>query len=526
MADRSSEMDWEPAGSWSTGSTDIPDGHAQPENEQRARMTQIPQRDALSSERIYSQRRAMMMAHTQQYLNDRDEFDFQQRAMTLPGYQQQSNYQDQFLQERRAMAMQHMQQSPDTRAQFGTAHCAITLPLVVVQNRTEFDDRKSQSKMLTQENMWAQSIHGGIYRPPSQANPKERLMLPHVSNEAAHQLASDRKNWPTSAYSLLAEELLASASTMRIDEHESGQWGLTKESRKRSADGDMPQHSDRGASSVINRVKAKIKRAKTTLESRLSSDPVTGIEVAPKTFEDLHAQFWIDSRPDIESSRTEEQVPEVNEKSPYTQLEHADSIRVLCVEPGQKDPLRCRLVVSRLSVLEIPYEAVSYVWGDPTFPHSVFTPHGMIKITENLRSVLHHLRLPDKPRYLWADAACINQQDIQERSHQVSLMRQIYMRASGVILWLGPDTSNKARMAFSVISSIGSGGTVNGKPVGQANFYSNGVSSANIPDLPCRDAPPKETFTALWRTVQELFSRDWFWRVWCIQEVCRSISSN
>ncbi|KAF2239752.1 hypothetical protein EV356DRAFT_109915 [Viridothelium virens] len=42
---------------------------------------------------------------------------------------------------------------------------------------------------------------------------------------------------------------------------------------------------------------------------------------------------------------------------------------------------------------------------------------------------------------LWADAICINQDDLDERSHQVSMMGLIYSKAKGVIAWLGE--SNK-----------------------------------------------------------------------------------
>jgi hypothetical protein len=38
---------------------------------------------------------------------------------------------------------------------------------------------------------------------------------------------------------------------------------------------------------------------------------------------------------------------------------------------------------------------------------------------------------------LWIDAVCINQQDVTERSEQVKMMREIYERATEVIVWLG-----------------------------------------------------------------------------------------
>lgn len=40
-------------------------------------------------------------------------------------------------------------------------------------------------------------------------------------------------------------------------------------------------------------------------------------------------------------------------------------------------------------------------------------------------------------KYLWIDALCIDQSDISERGHQVSIMTQIYSSAMSVIVWLG-----------------------------------------------------------------------------------------
>ena len=60
----------------------------------------------------------------------------------------------------------------------------------------------------------------------------------------------------------------------------------------------------------------------------------------------------------------------------------------------------------------------------------------------SLYYALHHLRQPDQSRYLWIDAICINQEDLDERSQQVGLMRQIYSQASHVVVWLGPEADD------------------------------------------------------------------------------------
>jgi hypothetical protein len=67
-----------------------------------------------------------------------------------------------------------------------------------------------------------------------------------------------------------------------------------------------------------------------------------------------------------------------------------------------------------------------------------------ISITQNLYDALRHVRFEDSNREIWVDTLCINQADIPERNHQVSLMGDIYSSAVHVVNWLGPATQNTA----------------------------------------------------------------------------------
>jgi hypothetical protein len=83
------------------------------------------------------------------------------------------------------------------------------------------------------------------------------------------------------------------------------------------------------------------------------------------------------------------------------------------------------------------FKAMSYVWGDPKVLTPITVNGTMVCITVNLSAALRRLRLPTKMRRLWADALCINQEDLSEKQHQVGLMRDIYASAKGVAIWLG-----------------------------------------------------------------------------------------
>ncbi|KAH9213125.1 hypothetical protein DL95DRAFT_302949, partial [Leptodontidium sp. 2 PMI_412] len=49
------------------------------------------------------------------------------------------------------------------------------------------------------------------------------------------------------------------------------------------------------------------------------------------------------------------------------------------------------------------------------------------------RGLLANIQGNDEDIPLWVDAICINQQDLEERSAQVQLMKKIYQQAEGVI---------------------------------------------------------------------------------------------
>ncbi|KAK5745532.1 hypothetical protein LTR17_001403 [Elasticomyces elasticus] len=97
----------------------------------------------------------------------------------------------------------------------------------------------------------------------------------------------------------------------------------------------------------------------------------------------------------------------------------------------------------------LDYEAISYVWGAPIYLHSIgLNGHGVLRITESLHDALQRLRRPDSTRTLWADAICINQADMNERSAQVSMMDRVYQQAKSIPVWLGQSQGTDA-LAFA-----------------------------------------------------------------------------
>lgn len=88
---------------------------------------------------------------------------------------------------------------------------------------------------------------------------------------------------------------------------------------------------------------------------------------------------------------------------------------------------------------------LSYTWGTNKREGSVILDGHLFPVTKNLETALRYMRKFKRPARLasgvaatafksfwWADALCINQDDIAERNQQVSLMTRIYKLSFGV----------------------------------------------------------------------------------------------
>lgn len=152
------------------------------------------------------------------------------------------------------------------------------------------------------------------------------------------------------------------------------------------------------------------------------------------------------------------------------------------------------------------YEALSYTWGDTKKERSISCGSESIAITANLATALVQLRKLDKPRMLWIDQVCINQDDVDERSKQVALMGRIYSKAAIVVIWLGEEEPSD-KMAFEFVPILLS--------------YLPSVSDGHgvmRRGLVARQAIPIVGSPG-WIALSRVFSRPYFRRSWIIQEV-------
>jgi len=122
-------------------------------------------------------------------------------------------------------------------------------------------------------------------------------------------------------------------------------------------------------------------------------------------------------------------------------------IRVLVVKPDDAPGANIEAKFEFVDLAEPgetqpPFQALSYFWGSSSEKIPMIIEGdgmlGTVGISPTLNRAIRRLRCQhvDKPLRIWIDAVCINQEDLQERGHQVAMMGSIYARAEMVHIWL------------------------------------------------------------------------------------------
>jgi hypothetical protein len=190
-------------------------------------------------------------------------------------------------------------------------------------------------------------------------------------------------------------------------------------------------------------------------------------------------------------------------------------IRLIQLLPGQfTEEIQCHVQHFVLAQTP-PFIALSYCWGDPKTRRAVWCNGATLHILSNLYSALQHLRGKDEAEWLWADAICINQLDIQERNSQVLLMRDIYAHARQTTVWLGESCLDSDR-ALALIPRLAKGCFNQQANHEETHKMVLKVVKGRMPySLPPRTDPG-------WRGFAMLIQRPWFYRIWVVQELAMS----
>lgn len=210
-----------------------------------------------------------------------------------------------------------------------------------------------------------------------------------------------------------------------------------------------------------------------------------------------------------------------------------DEVRLIKLYPSP-DPnsdLVCSLLHSDLEQPQSPYEAISYAWGTKEDPKKLYIipekealydlrrkmaptrydDSEYIAITANLHSALRRFRRPNAIRLLWADAVCLNQENAEEKSHQIPNIREIYTKASNVLVWLG-GAGTEAGTCMDFLDQLSK------KIIRQKVEFLSPQDLAKMVDESLDETFHHRRFDALERFFHPI-NRPWFLRRWVIQEV-------
>jgi hypothetical protein len=116
----------------------------------------------------------------------------------------------------------------------------------------------------------------------------------------------------------------------------------------------------------------------------------------------------------------------------------AGSIRLLRVlsKRSRSGLPKCELIHADV---DSSYTCLSYVWGQPNPSGWIEVDGRAFRVRQNLLGFLEQASIRFPERLFWIDALCINQSNVKETNSQVQQMDKIFLKAHGVIAWLGTD---------------------------------------------------------------------------------------
>ena len=178
------------------------------------------------------------------------------------------------------------------------------------------------------------------------------------------------------------------------------------------------------------------------------------------------------------------------------------------------EPIACQLLDAYVDEVKdgVPYEALSYAWGDTATTQKVIVDGSNLPVTENLYQALQYLRSEEEDRILWIDAICIDQGNIPERGHQVRHMREIYKQAWQVIVWLGSEYSDNIECVMNLMKYMQ-------KEIVKIKGNWRGLARRLIASYTAARHNTQANMASYQAGFDELLTRPWFRRVWIIQEI-------
>ncbi|KAF5716505.1 het-6-heterokaryon incompatibility [Fusarium globosum] len=172
-----------------------------------------------------------------------------------------------------------------------------------------------------------------------------------------------------------------------------------------------------------------------------------------------------------------------------------------------------------------PYYAISHAWV-PGVSVKATPQSNQIQLSHYLAICVRRLQkfgfentdLDPRITHIWLDSICINQQDVHERSQQVSMMGRIYSQSARTLIWLGDVQLPSIYIAWNLIADI------------YAIFEKQNPRAKALSDIPARTYDKRSHIASglpsmndsQWGYMKALMELRWFTRMWVVQEVVLS----
>lgn len=207
----------------------------------------------------------------------------------------------------------------------------------------------------------------------------------------------------------------------------------------------------------------------------------------------------------------------------YNPLESERHIRLLKFHHGigprwkgwkRRGPL---FSLVHVSLDEAPkFEAISYAWGSVMQVEKLPMAHGdFIPITKSVFEAMPFLLDESITGFLWIDQVCINQDDPDEKGHQVALMSDVYRSATRTLIWLGTE-DRETRAAVELLDYMREWKTHSQTAI---NWVYDALEDPRGQDLVAKSGGNNQAAIS---RIEKLLLRPWFTRGWVVQEFALS----
>ncbi|KAK3989394.1 het-domain protein, partial [Cladorrhinum sp. PSN332] len=180
------------------------------------------------------------------------------------------------------------------------------------------------------------------------------------------------------------------------------------------------------------------------------------------------------------------------------------------------------IVHQQLEEIKGQYDALSYVWGN--------TDPCNMRLLGSLRMLVQRLAqeknsLPQPKKLVWVDAICINQADDDEKSRQVTKMRDIYHSAAQTVAYLGDERDDSKVFMWFMSRIAQQFGREMEKSFGKKALIACLVEQSLASTFQGTSMGKLLQNRRIMRSLALLLARPYFQRIWTVQELAVSENS-